>query len=233
VNNQTSHHGRLASTVVVVSNVNLFRLGLVQLLAKSHSVKVIGMIGCRPESLESQEVQCADFLLIDGTAGGSISLVRTAYLLRPKRPIIVLGIPDDIGNLVAWTEAGAISSLTENASQNDLLACIDRIRRGSYSLPPEVVSSLVSRLAQLSTRRQSGQLATLTARELKVITYINQGLENKEIARQMNIEVSTVKNHVHSILTKLHLRRRFEAARWFESQTSKSEAQTIPHQWEN
>ena len=76
---------------------------------------------------------------------------------------------------------------------------------------------IVRRLANASRPSSVGEASLLSPRETEVLDQIVQGRSNKEIASSLKIEVHTVKNHVHNILAKLHLRRRFEAARWSEA----------------
>ena len=99
--------------------------------------------------------------------------------------------------------------------------------RGETIISPKLAASLFQRLAEERRRREAGPAASpaseLTLRERQILSLVEQGLTNKEIARQLGIELATVKNHVHSILEKLDVRRRGEAAAVFKGATVNDE----------
>jgi DNA-binding NarL/FixJ family response regulator len=87
------------------------------------------------------------------------------------------------------------------------------VTRGEFLCSPGTAATLLRRVAALAAERHTADNgARLTPREQQVVRLIDEGLSNKEIARRLSIEVRTVKNHVHSILEKLQVRRRGEAA---------------------
>ena len=96
---------------------------------------------------------------------------------------------------------------------DDLVAVVESVARGECLLSPDIAAKLFRRVATLAREPRLEPIQeTLTARELDVLRLIDEGLSNKEIATALSIELPTVKNHVHSILEKLDVRRRTAAA---------------------
>jgi DNA-binding NarL/FixJ family response regulator len=95
---------------------------------------------------------------------------------------------------------------------------VEAVVRGEARCSPQIVSSLWKRIAALSAERHNGKpvakttAAGLTAREEEILALLRQGFSNKMISHHLGIELATVKNHVHSVFSKLGLRRRAEAA---------------------
>jgi len=95
----------------------------------------------------------------------------------------------------------------------DLRAVIESVARGEVVCSPRIAASLLRRIADLAAEREPPPPELrLTSREIEIVELIDQGLSNKEIAQRLSIALPTVKNHVHSILDKLHVHRRAEAA---------------------
>jgi DNA-binding NarL/FixJ family response regulator len=101
----------------------------------------------------------------------------------------------------------------QDASLDELADAAHRAVRDEPLATPHVIATLMRRVAVLSQNGRRGTVGELTSRELVVVELIVQGLSDKEIAAQLSIAVTTVKNHVHSILEKLKVQRRGEAAR--------------------
>jgi DNA-binding NarL/FixJ family response regulator len=136
--------------------------------------------------------------------------------------VLVIGVPDRDPEILAVIEAGAAGYVTRDASLSDLVASIRALARGQAVCSPRVVNLLFARVSALHESRSHhdarGNAPQLTRRELQVIALIEAGLTNKEIARRLTVEVQTVKNHVHNVLDKLHMRNRIEAARYARTQ---------------
>lgn len=203
--------------VFIVADVRLCRSSLAQLLTKRRCFGVVGVDSCRLEILADPRIEAADVILIDVRSTDSMEFIRAAYARTPKRKITAYAVPNLLDEIVSYAEAGASGYLIPEASSRDLFVVIERTVRGSFSYPPEVMAMIVRRLANASRPSSVGEASLLSPRETEVLDQIVQGRSNKEIASSLKIEVHTVKNHVHNILAKLHLRRRFEAARWSEA----------------
>ena len=126
--------------------------------------------------------------------------------------MLAICVPGDERSVLACVEAGAVAYVTCEASLRELIAAVTRLARGEALCSPRMAGILLRRLASLAASCEPAAGAALTRRELEVIELVGEGLSNKEIARRLSIELSTVKNHVHNILEKLGVNGRHEAA---------------------
>jgi DNA-binding NarL/FixJ family response regulator len=139
--------------------------------------------------------------------------VRTLVAATPEIKVVALGIPGVEPDVIAIAEAGASGYVARDGSMDDLVAVVESVARGECLLSPDIAAKLFRRVATLAREpRLEPMDGKLTARELDVLGLIDDGLSNKEIAKALSIELPTVKNHVHSVLEKLNVRRRTAAA---------------------
>jgi DNA-binding NarL/FixJ family response regulator len=153
-------------------------------------------------------------ILLNMATRDSAMLLRHSLKLSPNVRVIVLGMSDeDESEIVACAEAGVAGYHMRNDSLEDLLLLIRKVAAGESSCSPRVSAILLRRLSALAAARQpiSKELA-LTTREVQILKMLELGLSNRDIAAQLCIAIHTVKNHVHSLLTKLSVSTRAEAA---------------------
>ncbi len=153
-----------------------------------------------------------DVVLVDVTGGARVAVLRELAAVDPVRPVLAIGVRDADRDVLACIEAGAIGYVLQDASLDELADAAHRAVRDEPLASPHVIATLMRRVAALSENGRHGTVGALTSRELEVVELIEQGLSNKEIAAQLSIAVTTVKNHVHSILEKLKVQRRGEVA---------------------
>jgi DNA-binding NarL/FixJ family response regulator len=130
---------------------------------------------------------------------------------------LAFGLAESKPRVLEYVEAGADGYVARDDSVEDLLRRIRAAHRDKAVVAPEIAAALMSRVskyAQLFSEVQSGlhDDADLTPREREILELIGEGLTNQEIADRLVIEVGTVKNHVHSILQKLDVSSREDAA---------------------
>lgn len=135
---------------------------------------------------------------------------------------LVIEVPDTESDILYCIETGGASGyLLRNASVEDLINNIKAIVRGETLCSPRIASLTFCRMSRLAHQRGNVRAAngtTLTRRESEIVALIENGLSNKDIAARLQIEVSTVKNHVHNILEKLHLPDRHSAVEYVKEQ---------------
>jgi DNA-binding NarL/FixJ family response regulator len=142
-----------------------------------------------------------------------MAAIRALRERRPGTPIVGFGVEEVEGEVLACAEAGLAGYVPCDASLDDLVMRIQSVFRGELMCPPRIAASLFRRLESASANAAPAATAlALTSREREVLTLIGGGLSNKEIAGRLNIEVSTVKNHVHNLLEKLQVTSRAQAA---------------------
>lgn len=153
-------------------------------------------------------------VLLNLATRDSALLLRAAMDISPSVRVIALGVTENNDSeIVACAEAGVAGYHMRTASLEDLLVLMRKVAAGETYCSPEVSAILLRRLSDLgSHRRPVAKELVLTAREAQVLRLLELGRSNQDIATQLAIAVHTVKNHVHSLLTKLGVSTRAEAA---------------------
>lgn len=196
--------------VFVVSNMGLLRDGIVHALSQMSSFQMIGAsdLSAMPRSIAAL---APDVLLLDFTFAGGLEASKALHGCMPAVKIVALGVSEAEGAVLACAGAGVSAFVAPECSAADVAAAVHSAVRGELVCSPRTAGALLSQLSAMSVRPAAdvdGDL--LTAREREIIELISEGFSNKEIARAAGIQHATVKNHVHSILSKLRLRRRGE-----------------------
>jgi DNA-binding NarL/FixJ family response regulator len=147
------------------------------------------------------------------------TLLRVVRQTCPDAKVIVVGLSeDDESEIVACAEAGVAGYHLRAESLDDLLTLVSKVANGESICSPRVSAILLRRLSALAAqRRPEVKELVLTAREIQILRMLESGLSNQEIADHLYIAVHTVKNHVHSILSKLGVSTRAEAAAYSRS----------------
>jgi DNA-binding NarL/FixJ family response regulator len=197
--------------VLIASGIRLYREGLAQILGHIDLLSVVGQVSDRDIALAYLGDAAPDVILLDMSTPENLALVRRVRELTPSIPVVALGIEES--ELLACAEAGVVGYVTREGSLDELLAAMCSVVRGELVCSPRIAGSLVRRLAALADERaRSLPEPPLTTRECEIVNLLEEHLSNKEIAARLDIEVATVKNHVHNLLEKLNVHRRADAA---------------------
>jgi DNA-binding NarL/FixJ family response regulator len=153
-------------------------------------------------------------VLLNIETRGSALLLQASMDISPSARVIVLGASEDNeSEIVACAEAGVAGYHMRTDSLEDLFVLIRRVAAGETACSPRVSAILLRRLSALASQRQpAAKELALTTREIQILRMLELGRSNQDIATQLSIAVHTVKNHVHSLLTKLGVSTRAEAA---------------------
>lgn len=200
--------------VLVVAHVRLYREALASVLAGAGPVEPAGVAGSPDEVVAAVAALAPDVVLLDPSAPGSLELIRE--LAGPQREqrvrVVVVASPEPAEELVAYAEAGAAGFVMREDSADELVATIVRAARGDLVVSPQAAGALLRRLALLAAERAAGGPGVpLTPREAEVARLLDEGLSNKQIAARLQLELPTVKHHVHHILHKVGAASRSEA----------------------
>ena len=201
----------LVNETLLVSNV------IAAVLEDEPDIEVVGRATTAGEALA--HVHECDVVLVSTSLpdGEALRLTEEITEADPEAKIVVLGLVESKENVLRYVEAGAAGYVPRDDSVADLVQRIRAAYRDKAMVSPEIAAALMSRLAELAqvfaeVHAGVADAGELTRRELEVLELIGQGLTNQEIAERLVIEVGTVKNHVHSILDKLNVRSRRDAA---------------------
>lgn len=196
---------------------------LAVLLAGQKQVQVRGSA----PSLQAlpDQARAADLLLVSARLSAAEILDFIQGSEYPGRVVITEADESD-HSLVALLEAGAAGYVSHGTSPAEVISTLQQIHSGELPLAPTVGTALVERMIELVALQQQRtdrallencpDLTTLTSREREILVLIRDGASNQDIAERLTIQLGTVKNHVHSILKKLNVTRRQQAASYVD-----------------
>jgi DNA-binding NarL/FixJ family response regulator len=210
--------------VLVVSEVWLFQEGVSSVLARHPGISVIGTADATSARARTDELR-PDVVLFDAARRESIEHARQFVASVPTTKIVAFGVPEGNDEILALAAAGTAGFVCADAQAKDVVDVLDRVMRDELLCSPQAAASLYHQVAVLShdgngTSHEADGAADnglLSRRELQIAHLIDRGLSNKQIAHELGIEATTVKNHLHHIFDKLKVHRRGEAAAWIRA----------------
>jgi two-component system nitrate/nitrite response regulator NarL len=171
-----------------------------------------------------------DVIIIDIGAPDSFAVAKSLGISLPTVKIVAFAVNEVDYLVLACAEAGIAGYVGPDGSETDLVAAVEYALRGELYCSPRIAALLFRRVAALSAQpRKPSEQASLTQREQQILGLVGEGMSNKEIGRALRIGDSTVKNHVHSILEKLEVHRRGEAAAQLRARQLASAEGTLEH----
>ncbi len=206
--------------IALIAAVRLYREGLATELAAQRGYTVVGAAGRADDARALIACHRPDVVLIDIAMPSVRELIVALREAQPAAQIVVFAVDECERDIDLCAEAGVAAFVTRDVTVADLVAAIDASVRGELSCSPRAAALLFRRCSALSMAApvgaarspQADRVATLTSREREIAGLVAEGRSNKQIGRTLNIALATVKNHVHSILRKLDVTTRAEAA---------------------
>jgi len=203
--------------VLLIEDNRLLREGITAMLNEQPDIRVVSATG-NGDALEKAKKIRPQVVLLDLGLRNQNSL-RVAELIKkthPKAEIVVMDLIPVQAEIVEFVKAGVSGFILKDATIDDFLHTIRSVAEGKKVLPPSLTGSLFSHIVEYAVHSGKAdrwmKAAKLTKREHEVVDLIARGMSNKEIARELNIALHTVKSHVHNTLEKLALRTRLELA---------------------
>ncbi len=198
--------------VFLLDDHEVVRRGLRELLEPEPDLEVVGEAGTAAEALARIPALRPDVAVLDARLpdGSGIDVCRDIRSSQPEVKALILTSFDDDDALFAAIMAGAAGYVLKDIHGNDLVDAIRRVNTGQSLLDPAVTGQVLERLR--NGKPQDTRLASLSDQEQRVLSLIGEGLTNRQIAEQMFLAEKTVKNYVSSVLAKLGMERRTQAA---------------------
>jgi len=203
--------------VLLIDDHALVRKGLEALL-QSRNIEVAASVGSGQEGIDEASKIHPDVILLDINMPGMNGL-ETLKELRQRKidsPVLMLTMSREEADLRAALQNGAQGYLLKDMEPEELIPALEAVASGDNIVAKELVSSLTrivqSKNADEPEPSEESPFADLTPRELEILSHIAEGQSNKAIARDLDISDGTVKLHVKSILRKLGMHSRVEAA---------------------
>jgi DNA-binding NarL/FixJ family response regulator len=202
-------------SVVLVDDHDLFRAGLRNLL-EDQGVRVVAEASTGREALAHVRALAPEVVLMDLNMPGmgGVEATREIARIAPLTRVVVLTISDEDGDILEAILAGACGYLLKDSSIDELLRGISAAAIGESLISPQIAAKVLRELrAAAPVVKDAERLRTeLTERELEVLRLIANGKDNAMIAAELHISAKTVKNHISSILMKLQIENRIQAA---------------------
>ena len=200
--------------IMLVDDHEVVRLGIKALLERYPQFEVVGEAGSALEAIEKLPFCQPDIVVMDIRMPGKngIEATREIVQLEPDVKVVVLTSYADDDMLFDAIEAGAVGYVLKQIGSDDLVRALETVARGDSLLDPAVTQRVFQHVRENARRAEDETFASLTDQELNILSLITEGLTNKEIAAQIFLSEKTVRNYVSSILNKLNLSSRAEAA---------------------
>ena len=202
----------MTATVILVDDHSIVRQGMAALLAAVEGLEMVGEAADGQEALNGVRRLAPDLVMLDllmlNTDG--VALIRSLRLISPSSRLVVLTLSDDDELAFAAIEAGAHAFLLKSMTGDELLAAIERVLSDEVVIHPAITQRIL-RVVRTIRQPEINVFAALSQRELAMLRVLADGASNARIAATLSISVTTVKTHIGSILSKLHLSDRTEA----------------------
>jgi DNA-binding NarL/FixJ family response regulator len=203
--------------VLLIEDNRLLREGISEMLNDEEDIKTVSASSSEDAFEKAKKLEPHVVLLDLGLRSqNSLKVVELIKKQYPRAEVVVTDLIPAHADVVEFVRAGVSGFILKDATLDDFLHTIRSVVKGAKILPPPMTGSLFSQIVEHAI--QSGKVGGLiesvrmTMREHEVIDLIAEGRSNKEIARELNIAVHTVKSHLHKILDKLALHSRLELA---------------------
>jgi two-component system response regulator DevR len=200
--------------LLVVDDHEVVRQGLVSLLERREHFQVVAEAGTAAEAVEMARKFEPDLVVMDVRLpdGSGIEACREIRAEFPSTRVVILTSYPDEEAVLSAIIAGASGYLLKQIRGRDLVSALESVGRGESLLDPAVTEKVLDRVRRIATGTYTDELAQLTQQEQKILLLVAEGKTNKEIASEVFLSDKTVKNYVSSILSKLNLERRAQAA---------------------
>ncbi len=197
--------------ILLADDHPLFREGVAYSLGSEPDFEIIAQAGNGEEAVELANRMHPDIVLLDVsmTGMGGIAAASKIGASTPGVRIMMLTVSENRENLMAALKAGAHGYVLKGVSASELRTITRRVAGGEAYVTPALAADM---LTELSNPHPLDSFSELTEREAKILELLSQGLTNREIGEQLYIAEKTVKHYMTSILQKLHVRSRTEAA---------------------
>jgi DNA-binding NarL/FixJ family response regulator len=200
--------------LLVVDDHEVVRQGLASMLDRRDGFQVVAEAGTVAEALDAARRYRPDLVVMDVRLpdGSGVEACREIRAELPETRVLMLTSYPDEEAVLSAIVAGASGYLLKQIRARDLVAALEAVGRGESLLDPAVTERVLERVRRLASGDAKDELSVLTQQEQKILLLVAEGKTNKEIAAEVFLSDKTVKNYVSSILSKLNLERRAQAA---------------------
>ena len=200
--------------LLIVDDHEVVRQGLAAMLGRRPGFHVVAEAGTVAEAVAAARKFRPDLVVMDVRLpdGSGIEACREIRAEMPDTRVVMLTSYPDEDAVLSAIIAGASGYLLKQIRGRDLVTALEAVGRGESLLDSAVTEKVLERVRRMASGAEADELSDLTAQERKILLLVAEGKTNKEIAAEVFLSDKTVKNYVSSILSKLNLQRRAQAA---------------------
>ncbi|MDO8671615.1 MAG: response regulator transcription factor [Dehalococcoidia bacterium] len=200
--------------VLLVDDHILVRKGIAHLMRSQPDLEVVGESSNGVDALEKAREFAPDVILMDVKMHGGDGMETTRKIKEelPGVQIIALTVSEDEEDLFQAIKSGAQGYLLKNLEPEQLFSAIRNSVKGEAALSPVMATKMLHQFSRHGAAPAQPVLSQLTGREKEVLRFVALGASNGDISARLRLSESTVTNHMHNILKKLHLQSRVQAA---------------------
>ena len=200
--------------IILVDYHEIVRLGLKTLLSRYPQFEVVADASDAREALDQVRRHEPDVVVMDIRLPGKNGVEATREITEryPNVKVIMLTSYADEDILFDAIAAGASGYVLKQIGSDDLVRALEQVGRGESLLDPAVTQKVFQRVRQNARKAEDAAFGALTEQELHILALVTEGMTNKEIAAKVYLSEKTVRNYVSSILSKLDVSSRAEAA---------------------
>lgn len=219
-----------AIRILIADDHEVVRIGLAALLDRQHGFRVVGEAASGDEAVRLARALRPDVVVMDirMPGGSGTDACRSITAELPDTPVVMLTSYADEEALFEAISAGASGYVLKRIGSDELVTAVRTVAEGRSMLDPAVTAAVLERLRSAAHAEESGAFTELTEQERRVLAHLANGSSNREIAEAMELAEKTVRNYVSSILGKLGLASRAQAAA-FAIRNRLSELEPDPH----
>jgi two-component system, NarL family, response regulator DevR len=207
--------------VMIVDDHEVVREGLRSLLNRRAGMRVVAEAGTVRDAISTALREKPDVIVMDVRLpdGSGVEACRDIRSDMPEAKLIMLTSYADDEAIMSSIMAGASAYLLKQTRGGQLAEAVEAVARGESLLDAKVVQRVMDQMRSLASQSKVDKQSELTEQEHKILTLIAEGKTNREIAAEVYLSDKTVKNYVSSILNKLNMKRRSEAAAYIARRT--------------
>jgi DNA-binding NarL/FixJ family response regulator len=200
--------------IVLVDDHELVRIGLKSLLERHPQFDVVGEAGSAREALEQVEALKPDVVVMDIRLPGTSGIDACEQIVNqyPETKVLMLTSYAEDEMLFSAIRAGASGYVLKQIGSEDLIKAIESVGRGEALLDPAVTQRVFQEVRRAVKEEEASAFSHLSQQEKHVLLLVSEGKTNREIAKNLFLGEGTVRNYVSSILSKLSVNNRAEAA---------------------
>jgi len=198
--------------IVLVTPLRVYAEAIATALERDNQLSVSGASTDFDSAVAIARERHPHIVLVDLAVANPMAGIRLLRSLCRETKVVAFAPPDREEEWLDFAECGVSGFIHRDVDMASLTKTLRDASQGELACSGRLAGALLERVAALAGGQPGPSKPQLTARELEILALLERGFSNKDIARDIGIEIATVKNHVHSILSKMQVHRRGQAA---------------------